>query len=90
MAENNKHKLRLIRWAKDGYPPIDLSKEYEAIINLVHDYSRLENERDRLLNAATDIKKTFEKAIDVNKDVSMTSGIAYSITNMIELIKPLE
>ena len=38
------HHLRLIRWSEDGYPPIDLSNEFDAVIELIMNYRRLEDE----------------------------------------------
>lgn len=32
---------RLIRWANDGYPPIDLSKELDAVLELIKAYQSL-------------------------------------------------
>lgn len=43
-----KHPLRLIRWANDGYPPIDFSNEGKAIIELIRDYQSIEQENKAL------------------------------------------
>lgn len=34
-------KLRLMRWANDGYPPIDLNNEFEAVLELLDEIKKL-------------------------------------------------
>ena len=33
-----KHKLKLVRWAQDNYPPIDLNNESEHVRELIQEY----------------------------------------------------
>jgi hypothetical protein len=41
MGNLSGEKLRLIRWANDGYPPINLSEEFSAVIDLIKEVRRL-------------------------------------------------
>jgi len=36
-----KEELRLIRWAQDGYPPIDLRNEFQAVLDLIKEVCKL-------------------------------------------------
>jgi hypothetical protein len=40
--------LRLIRWADDGFPPIDLSKEAKSVLELIKEVRELREENKRL------------------------------------------
>ncbi len=40
-----KEQLKLLRWAEDGFPPIDLNKDYKAVIDLIHAYNKLKNQK---------------------------------------------
>ena len=42
--KETKHKLRLIRWSNDGYPPIDLRNEFKAVLDLIKEYKILERQ----------------------------------------------
>ena len=41
IKDKPKEELRLIRWANDGYPPIDLHNEFNAVLDLIQEVKRL-------------------------------------------------
>lgn len=40
--------LKLIRWAKDGFPPIDLNANISSVTELIREVERLRKESSRL------------------------------------------
>jgi len=40
-----KEQLKLLRWAEDGFPPIDLNADFRAVIDLIHAYNKLKNQK---------------------------------------------
>ena len=40
-AKKTTEKLRLMRWANDGYPPIDLQNEFQAVLDLLDEIKKL-------------------------------------------------
>jgi hypothetical protein len=57
-----KDHLRLMRWADDNFPPIDLSKELPAVLELIREIRTLRMEEKRFLKLRNDLRKLYEKA----------------------------
>ena len=43
ISKGEQKELRLIRWANDGFPPIDFSNEAPAILELIRGYQAIKN-----------------------------------------------
>jgi len=45
---DEKKEPRLIRWANDGYPPIDMVNEVDAVLELIKAYKALSSPSDKV------------------------------------------
>lgn len=43
--------LKLIQWAKDKYPPIDLNSHHNDVYKLINSYNELQADNERLRKA---------------------------------------
>lgn len=48
MQTETKDTPRLVKWANDNYPPIDLIKEYKLVRELIDSYKELKEENEIL------------------------------------------
>lgn len=63
---NTKKPLRLIKWANDKYPPINMDKEWGSVIELINGYEKLlkENEQlNRVLNDNVEERERLRKEL---------------------------
>ena len=56
-------KPRLIQWSNDGYPPMKIHEEIDAVLELINSYKKIESQNKDLLVAL----KKVDKAIDAMK-----------------------
>jgi hypothetical protein len=56
--------LRLIRWANDGFPPIDLNNETNAVLHLIKDYKKIKAENDKLREALKECSPLIDALIN--------------------------
>lgn len=72
---------RLVKWAKDGYPPMDISNELPAITELIREYDNLKAENERLKEAINgvlkDLSASMPELIDTANDEEMTLYNSY-------------
>lgn len=52
-----KHKLKLVRWANDGYPPIDLREQNMEVVLLIGHYQSIEQDLKSLKEENELLKK---------------------------------
>ena len=60
------HPIRLMRWAEDGYPPINLSEEFDAIRQLINYTGLLERSNRQLTKDVEEVCHTLTLSLANN------------------------
>jgi len=82
---------RLIKWAKDGYPPIDFNNEFRALIELIKAYEAKDAELSRMQSLLENIRGAIATEIDLQPDFQKRNasedGYVEGLTKAINIIE---
>lgn len=66
MKSKEKSNLRLVRWFNDGMPPIDLSNEAPAVLEIIRAYLQIKSQNIELMKQNVHLMGESEQVMEMN------------------------